>query len=169
MENKEVAVDIPRKYSLNQQQQVILPLKSTIWACAEVKQKAATVANDFSSIPKVGSLHLSAWNVLCRKKPLTHHDTDVRTSPFRKFKFQKWWLQKQRQIRKIAILNIVRLIIFKPNSCFLCLCWQFFFYYYWMYIARIIQNLTKWQSYSSYHLTMSVADRLRVWSLKHSS
>ena len=62
MENKEVAVDIPRKYSqaLNQQQQVILPLKSTIWACAEVKQKAAAVADDFSSIPKVGSLHLSA-------------------------------------------------------------------------------------------------------------
>ena len=60
MENKEVAVDIPRKYSLNQQQQVILSLKSTIWACAEAKEKAATVADDFSSIPKVGSLHLSA-------------------------------------------------------------------------------------------------------------
>ena len=55
MEYKEISIDIPKKPTLNQQQHIVLPLKSTIWACAEMEQKTAVLTDDFSSVPKVGT------------------------------------------------------------------------------------------------------------------
>ena len=57
MEYREITVDIPKSYSQNQQQQMVLPLKSTIWACAEMNHKTIAITDNLSFAPKVGASH----------------------------------------------------------------------------------------------------------------